>query len=86
MLVFSRSGHGFKYDIRLANCVGVIDSSYKGEVMVKLVYDGARVHIPQTGDRVAQAMIIPIQPVQFEEAGELNPSGRGTDGLGSTGV
>lgn len=39
MLVFSRSGHGFKNDVRLANCVGVIDSDYRGELMVKLTND-----------------------------------------------
>lgn len=39
MLVFSRSGHGFKHNIRLANCVGVIDSDYRGELKVKLTAD-----------------------------------------------
>ena len=39
MLVFSRSGHGFKENVRLSNCVGVIDSDYRGELMVKLVKD-----------------------------------------------
>lgn len=51
MLVFSRSGHGFNHDVRLANCTGVIDSDYRGELLAKLscarhdrraVSDGAR--------------------------------------------
>src|SRR5213592_3795798 len=39
MLIYSRSGHGFKNDVRLSNCVGVIDSDYRGEVKVKLIAD-----------------------------------------------
>jgi len=87
MMVYSRSGHGFKNDVRLANCVGVIDSDYRGELMVKLTndsesYDGLQVN---HGDRIAQAMVIPVQQVRFEEVSELNDTERGTGGFGSTG-
>lgn len=87
MMVYSRSGHGFKHDIRLANCTGVIDSDYRGEVMVKLTRDNF-IAPPLTisnGDRIAQAMIVPVDRVEFEEVKELTDTERGTGGFGSTG-
>lgn len=84
MLVFSRSGHGFNNDVRLANCVGVIDSDYRGEVKVKLTSDGNQL-IVNHGDRIAQAMILPIQQASFEVVDELGSTERGTGGFGSTG-
>ncbi len=86
MLVFSRSGHGFKNDVRLSNCVGVIDSDYRGELKVKLSCDkpGWGLEI-NAGERIAQGMVIPVQKVQFEEVKELSETKRGTRGLGSTG-
>ena len=89
MLVFSRSGHGFKQDIRLANCVGVIDSDYRGELLVKLTSDEPNDCKPpfvfKAGDRVAQAMILPIPAVELVEVEELSDTERGTGGFGSTG-
>ena len=85
MLVFSRSGHGFKDDIRLSNCVGVIDSDYRGEVRVKLAADGIKPPRFNQGDRIAQAMILPIQQVSFALVDELSDTDRGTGGFGSTG-
>lgn len=86
MLVFSRSGHGFNHDVRLANCVGVIDSDYRGEVKVKLTCDDYRKSlVVSEGDRVAQALIIPIPAVEFEEVGDLSVTERGEGGFGSTG-
>lgn len=94
MLIFSRSGHGFKNDVRLANCVGVIDSDYRGEVLVKLRSDDEL--LPATpdgsvlsigpGDRVAQAMLVPVPRVVFEVAQKLDETERGSGGFGSTGV
>lgn len=84
MLVFSRSGHGFKHDVRLSNCVGVIDSDYRGEVKVKLRADDSNLLDFNRGDAVAQAMIIPIPKVSFVEVGELSPTVRGEGGFGST--
>lgn len=87
MLIFSRSGHGFKNDIRLSNCVGVIDSDYRGEVQVKLTNDNTdRQSLTfRHGDRVAQALVIPVQQVEFIETNELSDTDRGTGGFGSTG-
>ena len=86
MLVFSRSGHGFKNDVRLSNCVGVIDSDYRGEVKVKLTCDklgwGLEVN---AGDRIAQGMVIPVSKVSFAEVEELSETLRGEGGFGSSG-
>lgn len=88
MLIFSRSGHGFKNDTRLANCVGVIDSDYRGEVMVRLTRDGSWETHPlrvRPGDRIAQAMVVPYPRVEFIESDSLTDTERGDGGFGSTG-
>jgi len=89
MLIFSRSGHGFNFDTRLANGVGVIDSDYRGEVQVKLTRDPREELVPpirfQHGDRIAQAMVLPIPRVAFELVEELSDTQRGAGGFGSTG-
>jgi len=83
MLVFSRSGHGFKDDVRLSNCVGVIDSDYRGEVMVKLRADQNR-KVYHKGTRIAQAMILPVAQVEFTPVDNLGATDRGSGGFGST--
>lgn len=96
MLIYSRSSHGFKNDVRLSNCVGVIDSDYVDEVMVKLTQDvegynlNTGVYGPfriNHGDRIAQAMLIPVQQVQMVQIDEPPvQKGNRTGGFGSTGV
>ena len=83
MLLFSRSGHGFNQGIRLSNCVGVIDSDYRGEVKVKLRSDE---HMKgfNVGDRIAQGIILPVEQVEFEAVDDLNVTTRGFKGFGST--
>jgi dUTP pyrophosphatase len=86
MLVFSRSGHGFKNNVRLANCVGVIDADYRGELKVKLTSDTEwNSFYVNVGDRIAQGMVLPIEQVQFEEVEELSDTERGAGGFGSSG-
>lgn len=85
MLVFSRSGHGFNSGVRLANCVGVIDSDYRGELAVRLTTDDQRTLLLGHGDRIAQALVIPVPRVEFVEVDELNETARGTGGFGSSG-
>lgn len=87
MLIFSRSSMGFKNNLRLANCVGVIDSDYRGEVMVKLTYDGFN---PDgigivNGERIAQCMLVKLPLLTITEVEELSDTERGTGGFGSTG-
>lgn len=89
MFILSRSGHGFKFDTRLANCVGFLDSDYRGEMKVKLTCDQEREEsMPLSvmpGDRIAQACIIPIPRVEFVVTEELSGTERGEGGFGSTG-
>ena len=85
MLIFSRSGHGFNHDVRLSNCVGVIDSDYRGEVKVKLRSEEKPFAV-HSGDRIAQAMILPVPAVEIELAETLSSTQRGTGGFGSTGA
>ncbi len=90
MFILSRSGHGFKFDTRLANCVGFIDSDYRGEIMVKLTTDIERDEaMPLTilpGDRIAQACILPVPRIGFNVVQALSETARGTGGFGSTGA
>lgn len=89
MFILSRSGHGIMHDTRLANCVGLIDSDYRGEIMVKLTADGAddetcnMVVFP--GDRIAQAVILPVTRWSFRQVEALSDTARGAGGFGSTG-
>lgn len=86
MLVFSRSGHGFKHDVRLCNSVGVVDSDYRGDVAIKLRNDNDFSDLlVNPGDRIAQAMIIPVDQVTFEVVDQLSSTKRGVGGFGSTG-
>ena len=85
MLIFSRSGHGFNNHTRLANCVGVIDSDYRGSIAVKLVNDGGLPLDILPGHRIAQGMIIPAPRVAFEVVSQLEGTERGSGGFGSTG-
>lgn len=86
MLIFSRSGHGFKHGIRLCNCVGVIDSDYRGEILARLTADEYGTLRIAKGDRVAQAMILPVKQVQFAVCDDLPETIRGQNGFGSTGA
>jgi dUTP pyrophosphatase len=70
----------------LANSVGVIDSGYRGELQVTFNINemkGAKSY--QVGDRIAQLIIMPIPPIEFEEVEELSDTERGEGGFGSTG-
>lgn len=85
LLIFSRSGHGFTHGLRLCNSVGLIDSDYRGEVKVKLHNDSHRDFVVNPGDRIAQAVLVPIPRVSLVEVYELSDTERGAGGFGSTG-
>jgi dUTP pyrophosphatase len=85
LAIFSRSGHGFKYGVRLGNCVGILDSDYRGECMVNLRNDHYLTFHADKGDRIAQAMLLPAPQVGFMEVDELSETQRGAGGFGSTG-
>ena len=84
-LVFARSGLGIKHGIAPANCVGVIDSDYRGEVMVGLQNSGDADYTIQPGDRIAQLMITPVVQAQITMTDSLDDTVRGTGSFGSTG-
>ncbi len=91
LMVYSRSGHGFKHDVRLANCVGIIDSDYRAELMIKLTRDESpgswlNQFSIQQGDRVAQAMLMPVDRATLVEVDEVEATVRGMGGFGSTGA
>lgn len=85
LLVFSRSGHGFVSDIRLSNCVGVIDSDYRGELKIKLTADGVNIKRFEPGERIAQGLIIKKEDICFNIVETLSETERGEGGFGSTG-
>ena len=84
-LVFARSGLGIKKGVCLSNGVGVIDSDYRGEIAVGLVTLSGEDYTVQPGDRIAQLMVVPVVQPTVTLADELDETGRGSGGLGSTG-
>ena len=83
--VFARSGLAAKQGLRPANCVGVCDADYRGEYIVALHNDGETAREILPGDRIAQLVVMPFLPVEFEEVAELDETARGVGGFGSTG-
>lgn len=86
MFILSRSGHGFQYDVRLANAVGLIDSDYTGEIKVRLTPDGDKTMVIRPNDRICQAVILPMPRCTFTKVDKLPETARGEKGFGSTGV
>ena len=84
-LVYARSGLAIKQGVTLSNCVGVIDSDYRGEIKVGLVNLGAAPVTLAPGERVAQLCIAPVWQAAFAPAQELSDTDRGAGGFGSTG-
>jgi len=84
-LIFARSGLGVKFGVAPANCVGVIDSDYRGEIMVGLQNSGSEDYTVHPADRIAQLMITPVIQAQVSMVDELDETERGTGGFGSTG-
>ena len=84
-LVFARSGLGIKHGVVPGNCVGVIDSDYRGEIMVGLYNSGESEYTVQPGDRIAQLMVTPVVQASVELVDELDETERGAGGFGSTG-
>lgn len=83
--IFARSGLATKKGLRPANCVGVCDSDYRGEYIVPLHNDTDEVMTIEPGERIAQLVILPFIPVQFNVVDGLSETGRGDKGFGSTG-
>ena len=84
-LVFARSGLGVKHGIALSNGVGVIDSDYRGEIMVGLCNLSNEPYTVQPLDRIAQFAVLNLPDVSYRFADELSQTGRGEGGFGSSG-
>lgn len=84
-LVYARSGLACKKGLAPANKVGVVDSDYRGEIMVALHNHSKEGITIADGERVAQMVIAPYVFAEYEEAFELEDTVRGTGGFGSTG-
>ncbi|WP_294451472.1 dUTP diphosphatase [uncultured Gemmiger sp.] len=84
-LLYARSGLAIKHGLTLPNCVGVIDSDYRGEVRVGLINLGTEPYTIQPGERIAQLCIAPVWQAAFVQAEDLSDTDRGAGGFGSTG-
>lgn len=82
--VYGRSGMGL-IGVRPANCVGVIDSDYQGEITVAMINDANETRYIQPGQRIAQLVIAPVFTPQWRLVESFKPSVRGSGGFGSTG-
>lgn len=85
MKLFMRSSYGAKRKLRLSNCVGIVDSSYRGEVMALFDNIGDMPEIIEKGERFLQGLIEKNIPVEFKEVTTLTETQRGKGGFGSTG-
>ncbi len=85
VLLFARSGLAVKHGIALANGVGVVDSDYRGEIMVGLSNHTDTDFLVSPGDRIAQMMFVPVVTANFIESNTLSDTPRGSGGFGSTG-
>lgn len=85
-LIYARSGIATKRGLAPANKVGVIDSDYRGEIMVSIYNHSSETQTIAAGERVAQIVITPYLTVNFVETEELDDTERGSGGFGSTGT
>lgn len=83
--ICARSGLAIKHGVTLSNCVGVIDSDYRGEVCVGLVNLSNDAYTVSPGERIAQMIISPVLLPSVTQVEELGETERGSGGFGSTG-
>ncbi len=84
--LYARSGIASKFGVSPANCVGVIDSDYRGEIMVPLFNHGSAPFSVKPGDRIAQMVFAPVFLPRLIESETLDETSRGAGGFGSTGT
>ncbi|MCL2512348.1 MAG: dUTP diphosphatase [Oscillospiraceae bacterium] len=84
--IFARSGLAFKHGVTPVNCVGVIDSDYRGEVIAGLFNHFDADFTVNPGERIAQMCVMPVPDCEIVEADSLGDTVRGEGGFGSTGV
>lgn len=86
LCLFPRSGLATKHGVTLINSIGLVDSDYRGEIIVPLVNLGQFPVTIKDGDRIAQLVVLGVIRAEFEEVDELPDTDRGSGGFGSTGV
>ncbi|MBQ7008654.1 MAG: dUTP diphosphatase [Ruminococcus sp.] len=86
LMIYARSGLASKNGVTLVNCVGVVDSDYRGEIVVPLINLGNDDYIIEKGARIAQLVVTPVILPEIEEVSELGDTDRGSGGFGSTGI
>ena len=84
-LVYARSGLASKKGLAPANKVGIVDSDYRGELMVAIHNHSLAPQSIEAGERMAQLVIVPYLRAEYELADSLSDTERGTGGFGSTG-
>lgn len=84
-LVLPRSGHARRHGVGVVNGPGLIDSGYRGEISVLLINHGSEAVRFVRGDRIAQLAIVPVPVTEWVEVHQLDETGRGSGGFGSTG-
>jgi dUTP pyrophosphatase len=84
-LILPRSGLGHRHGIVLGNLVGLIDSDYQGELLISCWNRGAKPFRIEPGERIAQLVVVPVVPVDFEVVESFAQSRRGSGGFGHTG-
>lgn len=84
LLLTARSGHGLKFGAGVPHGYGLIDSDYRGELFMVLCAE--KVMSWAKGDRIGQAVIVPVAHARFDLVDELPGTDRGNGGFGSTGV
>lgn len=84
--VRARSGLSIKNGITLVNCVGTIDSDYRGELQIPVINLGAETFVISRGDRIAQLIIAKYEKIEWDESETLEDTTRGMGGFGSTGI
>lgn len=84
--IFARSGLAAKQGLRPANCVGVVDADYRGEIKVALHNDTQEERVITDGERIAQLVVMPFLRLEFELTEKLEETERGAGGFGHTGL
>jgi dUTP pyrophosphatase len=84
-VIVPRSGLGHRHGIVLGNLVGLIDSDYQGELLISCWNRGQKAFRIEPGERIAQLVVVPVVPVEFEVVESFEQSRRGAGGFGHTG-
>lgn len=84
-LIFARSGLGVNHGVSLPNAVGVVDSDYRGELIVGIGNTGEKPYVLSPGERFAQLVVLPVFQTELIETEDLGETARGAGAFGSTG-